>query len=268
MRDNAEAVDKSRRGDPEVVSTEALATPFEVGPNLGVRAGDRLCDRHRLELCEHVLDEGAPAIAAGSRRPVDAVEQLAHGDDADRPLFVADERLELGGPGALPRDQNRCVDQDGQGLSGGPTDVRSARISSANSASTEGADAMIARNRSAERSRGFGGEMTATGAPARVTSISSPAETRFSTSEKRRATSVAVSRITSETYQINLIRTSRRRWRGSNDCWRRTMAKKRLTKAERAEWEAQRARMLANAQRTHEVAERAQAKLDAKASQR
>ena len=41
------------------------------------------------------------------------------------------------------------------------------------------------------------------------------------------------------------------------------MAKKKPTKAERAEWELQRARMRANAQRTRELAERAQAKLDA-----
>lgn len=46
------------------------------------------------------------------------------------------------------------------------------------------------------------------------------------------------------------------------------MAKKRLTEAERAEWNAQRARLRANAQRTRELAERAQAKLDAKSSQR
>ncbi len=45
------------------------------------------------------------------------------------------------------------------------------------------------------------------------------------------------------------------------------MAKKKLTEAERREWEAQRAQMLTNAQRTRELAERAQAKLDAKASQ-
>jgi hypothetical protein len=41
------------------------------------------------------------------------------------------------------------------------------------------------------------------------------------------------------------------------------MAKKRLTKAERAAWEAERAQMRANAQRTRELAERAQAKLNA-----
>lgn len=46
------------------------------------------------------------------------------------------------------------------------------------------------------------------------------------------------------------------------------MAKKKLTKDERLEWEAQRARMRANAQRTRELAERAQAKLDAEARQR
>jgi hypothetical protein len=41
------------------------------------------------------------------------------------------------------------------------------------------------------------------------------------------------------------------------------MAKKKLTKAERAELETQRAQMRANAQRTRELAELAQAKLDA-----
>ena len=46
------------------------------------------------------------------------------------------------------------------------------------------------------------------------------------------------------------------------------MAKKKLTEAERAEWNAQRARMRANVQRTRELAERAQAKLDAKTAQR
>jgi hypothetical protein len=46
------------------------------------------------------------------------------------------------------------------------------------------------------------------------------------------------------------------------------MAKKKLTEAERAEWNAQRAQMRANAQRTRGLAERAQAKLDAKTPQR
>ena len=46
------------------------------------------------------------------------------------------------------------------------------------------------------------------------------------------------------------------------------MAKKKPTEAERAERETQRARMLANGRRTRELAERAQVKLDARASPR
>jgi hypothetical protein len=45
------------------------------------------------------------------------------------------------------------------------------------------------------------------------------------------------------------------------------MAKKKLTKAERVERDARHERVLANARRTRELAERAQAKLDAQSSQ-
>jgi len=44
------------------------------------------------------------------------------------------------------------------------------------------------------------------------------------------------------------------------------VAKKKLTKAERAERDARHERVLANAKRTRELAERAQAKLDAQSS--
>jgi hypothetical protein len=44
------------------------------------------------------------------------------------------------------------------------------------------------------------------------------------------------------------------------------MAKKKLTKAERDEMERRHKRVLENARRTRELAERAQAKLDAKTS--
>jgi hypothetical protein len=44
------------------------------------------------------------------------------------------------------------------------------------------------------------------------------------------------------------------------------MAKKKLTKAEREQFKAERQVMLANAQRTRELAEKAQAELDAKRS--
>jgi len=44
------------------------------------------------------------------------------------------------------------------------------------------------------------------------------------------------------------------------------MAKKKVTKAERAERDARHERVLANARRTRELAERAQAKLEAQSS--
>jgi hypothetical protein len=46
----------------------------------------------------------------------------------------------------------------------------------------------------------------------------------------------------------------------------KTTVKKKLTKAERAERDARHERVLANARRTRELAERAQAKLDAESS--
>jgi hypothetical protein len=46
------------------------------------------------------------------------------------------------------------------------------------------------------------------------------------------------------------------------------MAKKKLTKTERTEMEARHERMLANARRTRELAEKAQAKLDAERSRK
>ena len=46
------------------------------------------------------------------------------------------------------------------------------------------------------------------------------------------------------------------------------MAKKKLTEAERTKFAAERELMLANTARTRELAERAQAKLDAKTAQR
>jgi DNA-binding transcriptional MerR regulator len=52
----------------------------------------------------------------------------------------------------------------------------------------------------------------------------------------------------------------------SNDFSERTMAKKKLTKAERAEMEARHERMRANTRRTRGLAEKAQAKLDAERS--
>jgi hypothetical protein len=52
----------------------------------------------------------------------------------------------------------------------------------------------------------------------------------------------------------------------SNGCWEAAMKRTRLTKAEREERDARHKRVLENARRTRELAERAQAKLDAQRS--
>ena len=146
-----------------------------------------------------MLDEGASACTASSGRPVDAVQQLADRDHADCTLLLTDQSFEhLGALLALPLDQQARVDPDGQGFSGAEPDSRRiCRRSSAKSSTTGGAEAISSRNRAAGSRRVRGGAMTATGAPLRITSISSPVATRFRTSEKLRATSVAVKRVTS-----------------------------------------------------------------------
>ena len=59
---------------------------------------------------------------------------------------------------------------------------RAARMSSTKPGSGGGAPSISSRNRAAEISRDFGGEITATVAPLRVTSICSPLATRLSSS--------------------------------------------------------------------------------------
>jgi hypothetical protein len=159
-------------------------------------AGHGLGDRQRLHPRDHMLDESLAPRSPGAGCSVCTVEQLADGDDANRAIFVADKCLERScAPFPLPLDQETGVDQDGQGFSGiRPASRRICLRSSANFSSTGGADASNSRNRAAGSSLGLGGAISATGAPARVTSISSPAATRFNTSEKFRATSVAVNR--------------------------------------------------------------------------
>jgi hypothetical protein len=126
------------------------------------------------------------------------VKQLADGDDADRPFLVADEGVKgRGVRSTLAIDEDVGIDQDGQTSSGGPTDARTFLTSSAKSESIGGAACKRSRNRRELRKRVLGGESTATAAPLRVISISSPAATRFRTSEKLRAASVAEMRATS-----------------------------------------------------------------------
>lgn len=151
-----------------------------------------------------MLDECPPTGAAGTGRSQSAVQQLADGDDTDRALLIAQELLDRRRSHAsLQIDQEIGVDQEGHGSLGGPTASRAARTSAAKSWSGRGALATRARKLSADISLAVGGAMIATGAPLRVTSTSSPAATRLSTSEKARAASVAVIRVMQGTYQIN-----------------------------------------------------------------
>jgi len=173
---DTKAVRKGGRSNPEIVRADDLTSAAEFGPHLSVNACDGLGDRNWLEPGEHVFDECAPVCSMRACRPMHPVQQLTDCDDADGTVLVADERLDCdGGLSALPFDQQARIDQDGQGLSGtAPASRRMRRMSSEKSPSTRGAVARSSRKRSAETSRARGVVMTATGAPARVTSISSP----------------------------------------------------------------------------------------------
>src|SRR5271166_1644541 len=190
--------------DPKIVRADQLAANGEPCPDIRVRARDRLCDRDCLQLGEQVLDERASARALRSLGTMHAVEQLADSDDTDRSVLAADRLLDgWVGDAALEVDEHVGIDQDRHASSGGPTESRAARTSSRKRSSGGGAVATSSRNRSADISRDFGGEITATSAPLLVTSISSPAATLLSSSEKLRAASVAVMRLMSPGYQIN-----------------------------------------------------------------
>src|SRR6266545_4096123 len=133
---------------------------------------------------------------------VDAVQELAHSDDADRGVLF-DRNRSRDAPFAL--DENPGVNQDGQELSAGPMRDLLSRRSTANSSSTGGADPRSSRSRSGERRRVLGGPITAIVVPLRVTSIASPSATRLRIAEKLRAVSVALSRAIFRSYQINQI---------------------------------------------------------------
>jgi hypothetical protein len=192
-RDDAETVGERGRSDPEIMGPWHVAASREAGPDLCMYARHGLGDGDGLQSSQQMLDEGPPPVPARTRGAERSVEQLADGDHADRALLRPGQSLEVRGSlFPLPVDQDIGVDQDGQELSGGPTDRRSSRTALANSSSTAGAEAKSSRKCSGDASRTLGGTITATGMPARDTSISSPFATRFSTSEKRRATSVAL----------------------------------------------------------------------------
>ena len=81
---------KRGRGDPEVVRPDRLAARLGLSPDLGMDARHRQADRHRLELSEQMLDESPPAHPLVPFGSMDPVEQLAHRDDADSDLLIAE----------------------------------------------------------------------------------------------------------------------------------------------------------------------------------
>ena len=196
-------------GDPEVVRADELPLRRHSSPDVGVNTRDLLGDLDRAHAGEQMLDERASASSLRATHSVHPLKEFADGDDADGPALLTDCPLDLRvGYTALEVDEQVGVDHDGQASSGGPADSRAARMSFTKSGSSGGALAMSSRNRSAEISRDFDAEITATVAPLRVSSISSPPATLLSTSEKLREASVAVIRVTTEGYQINLIATA------------------------------------------------------------
>lgn len=89
----------------------------ELGPELGVQAGNGLGNRDRFGPGNHLLDERPPAAAALSDCTKDPVQELADGDDADRPVLVTDQFLNRPRR-ALVLDEQIRVDQDCQGSAG------------------------------------------------------------------------------------------------------------------------------------------------------
>jgi hypothetical protein len=195
QRRDAEAVRQCSGRDPEIVRSDRLAAARESCPDLGVDACNRLGDRDRLDPGEQMLDEGPPPRPPSTGRAKDAVQELAYGHHADRAVLVADKAVEPV-PASFALDEEIRVDQDGQAPSAGPASARIDRSSSGKPSSTGGAEASSSLNRAAGRNLTLGGASTATVAPFRVISISSPAATRFRTAEKFRDISVALRRDT------------------------------------------------------------------------
>jgi hypothetical protein len=122
-RRDPEAVRQSRGGDPEIVQTDEIAGSGKSSPEFRVHSRHGSGDRDRLGAGEKLLDDSPSMGAARSCRSVDAVQQLADCDDADRPILVTDEVLDR--PSSpLVLDEQIRVDQDGQGLSGKPDSRR------------------------------------------------------------------------------------------------------------------------------------------------
>lgn len=99
------------------MQADRLTRIGELGPELRVQAGNGSRDRDRFGPGDHLLDKGPSAAAALTDCTEDTVQKLTDGDDADRPVLVADQLLDRP-PGLLMLDEQIRVDQDCQGSSG------------------------------------------------------------------------------------------------------------------------------------------------------
>lgn len=162
---------------------------------------------------EDILDERTPALPALALGKLDADEQLGCGDRGDCDVvLVGDEGVERPS-GALNRDEDGRVENQ-------PFQGRSSMSSVARSSSSSDAHR---RSGGFERSISFtafplaarAGSIRATARPRRTTTKLSPRRsTASSTSEKRRAASVALRLRIESDYQISLCSPRRVMQRG------------------------------------------------------
>ena len=73
------------------MASDHVPARYECRPDLGMHTSNGFSDRNRLEARQEMLDEGTAACPARSLGAMDAVQEFADGDDADRTIFVADE---------------------------------------------------------------------------------------------------------------------------------------------------------------------------------
>lgn len=83
------------RSDPEIVGTDDRTPCREVSPDLSVDTCHALRDRKWVETCQEMLNERTTSGSLRSRRSMHAVQQLAHGDHADRAFLVACNGIQL-----------------------------------------------------------------------------------------------------------------------------------------------------------------------------
>ncbi|HWD76053.1 MAG TPA: hypothetical protein VG371_13000 [Solirubrobacteraceae bacterium] len=76
------------------MSANRFALCGELCPQVCVDAGDGLGDRDGTKAGEEMLDECAAARTTAAGRTMNAVEQLADRDHADRPVFLTEQGLD------------------------------------------------------------------------------------------------------------------------------------------------------------------------------